>query len=1003
MLWRSCGHEYYCAVGKVRCGSETTRSELAGETMEKERKQEQQVQRELQRKLERLKLQKKILNEIINSKSPPSAVPQQLNANNEWHKIIIKRNEVLKKNGGKLEATYRKCLDIVLKSIREKLLSFLSMSPKEEEGPAAVTESSDSKQKEQYKSYGLLLSSCHIKKSELATDRIEYVLLQVAGRYRLTDESRNKLGEYVQKAVRQTHTMLTLLPPTVIYLPLHYNEGLHDTNRATWDEEEAEKNPKLSITHYRPVLLYGNHLHVAVKGLIGKKLESSKRAPPSPPPVTKTQTLSIHSPSNSVLPPAPPPPAVPPAVPLAPPPVTKTQTLNTRAPHYSLPPAPAPPVPPSLPVNKTQTLSTRSPRYPHPPPPPAVSAPPPPPSTKPSILHHHVDEHQSHSSHSTTEPAHKPKGQRRNRSPSFNEPLSPDKRPKVDERVENPPSLSSRREVAPSFQQLAATEQNKHKLQQNSVPSRAVPDTQYSSQQPPPLVAYLPASQGRSSTQMIEKRAGSMSSSPVQTARASHQKQSTYSVSSSNSFYPSVRSGDAQDRMKREGYTTSGVSAQTTSRRHGYEYKPEASKGAKPPTTSESAGMIRPHKETKNINNLAGSTSKYNESRPSAKQRSGKPHSPSAVTKEKLTGGSLKTGTAAATSSSHRLPPTGAGRPSSSSHKTNKGNGIRSWSPVPVNKQGNGRKVTPQRTTPQKPAVFKEMVYPKREITPTSSSHRLKLKSRPVSGNRNAKENTNPPAAITISKQRSTVGNRLNLDSNSRSKVSDRGSSYTPPTYPKKVSPRQTKDIMASQASSIKTPMRAVASVKDHLKSHTTGPSPTDASILPNKPHKSNKGPVRSPIHDYATPGVGGYGGIPLPQGDRPQGCSNSGSRASKYKLPETPRLRPTKIDATFRPGPTIRKPTNINRPTKEQSPVAVSPNPCQTSPVSSTQFIVQQASQQQDDLQHKLRSGATYDYPTVSRVEREHLRQKRKRDVVLCESRGGGAVTREQKLQKRK
>ncbi|XP_011408748.1 PREDICTED: nascent polypeptide-associated complex subunit alpha, muscle-specific form-like, partial [Amphimedon queenslandica] len=803
------------------------------------------------------------------------------------------------------------------------------------------------------------------------------VLLQVAGRYRLTDDSRNKLGEYVQKAVRLTRTMLTLLPPTVIYLPLHYNDRLHDTNRATWDEEEAEKNPKLSITHYRPVLLYGNHLHVAVKGLIGKKLESSKRAPPPPPAVTKTQTLSIHSPSNSVLPSAPPPPAVPLAVPLAPAPVTKTQTLSTRAPHY-----------------------------PHPPPPPAVSAPPPH-STKPSIPHYHVDEHQSHSSHSTTEPAHKPKGQRRNRSPSFDKPLSPDKRPKVDERVENPPSLSSRREkVAPSFQHSSATEQIKHKLQQNSVPSRAVPDTQYSSQ-PPPLVAYLPASQGHSSTQMIEKREGSMSSTPVQTARASHQKQSTYSVSSSNSSYPSVRSGDAQNRMKKEGDTTSGVSAQTTARRTGYEYKSEASKGVTPPTTSKSAGTISSHKETKNINNLASSTSKYDESRPPyAKQKSGKPHSPSAVTKEKLTGGSLKSGTAAATSSSHHLPPTGAGRPSSS-HKTNKGNGIHSRSPIPVNKQGNGRKVTPQKTTPrQKPAVFKEMIDPRHEITPTKSSHRLKLKSRPVSGNRNAKENANPPAAITISKQSTAAGNRLNLDSNSRSKISDRGSSYTPLIYPKKVSPRPAKDIMASQASSIKTPMRAVTLVKDYFKSHTTGPSPTDASILPNKPHKSNKGPVRSPIHDYATPltpGVAGYGGIPLPQGDRPQGCSNSGSRASKYKRPETPRSRPTKIDATFRPGPTIRKPTNINRPTKEQSPVAVSPNPCQTSPVSSTQFIVQQASQQQDDLQHKLRSGATYDYPTGSRVEPEQLRQKRRIDVVLCESRGGGAVTRVQKLQKRK
>ena len=127
-------------------------------------------------------------------RSTASAVPHQLNANNEWHKIIIKRNEVLKKSGGKLEVimiiavlhlflqsfsqvTYKKCLNIILESIREKLISFLSMSIEEGKGLAAITEYSDSRQKEQYKSYGLLLSSCHIKKSELGTEKIEYVSL----------------------------------------------------------------------------------------------------------------------------------------------------------------------------------------------------------------------------------------------------------------------------------------------------------------------------------------------------------------------------------------------------------------------------------------------------------------------------------------------------------------------------------------------------------------------------------------------------------------------------------------------------------------------------------------------------------------------------------------------------------------------------------------------------------------------------------------------------------
>ena len=725
--------------------------------------------------------------------------------------------------------------------------------------------------------------------------------------------------------------MLTLLPPTVVYLPLRYNEELHDTNRATWDEEEAKNNPKLSISHYRPVLLYGNHLHVAVKGLIGKKMESSK-----------------HAPSPSV--------------------VTKTQTLSTRAPPP--PPPPPPPVPPPPSVTKTQNLSTRSP--------------PAPPPSKPSISHRRVNDYrQSHGSHSTTEPADKPKGQRRSRSPPLNEPLSPNKKSKDEEIVENPPPLTYRsKEMGPSVQQLTAIEQNEHKLQQNSktraAPSQPVPDTHYPSQGPPPLVTYLPASQGHSSTQMKGKRTDSMSSTPVQTTGGSHQRQPTYSVSSSNPYHPLTSSRDIQDKMKREGGDiTSRVPTQTT--RQGY--RPDAYKGVTPPTTSESvAGIIQRHKETKTINNPAGATSKYNEPRPPAKQKSAKPPpSPPAVTKEKITGGNLKIGTTA-TSSSHRLPPTGAGRPLSSNKtsKSSKGNGIHSQSSVPVSKQTSGyrRPIMPQRTPPpQKSAVFKETVYPK---TPTSSSDRMKLKSRPVSGNRNTKENANTPAAVTISRQRTTTaGSRFNLDSNSRSKVSDRSSSYTPPAYQKKDSP------MVPHTSSVKTPLKAVTSVKDHLKGHTTAPPPT----LPNMPCKPVRGPVRSPVHEYST--VGGYGDIPLPQGDRPQSRSNSGSRAKRYKLSETPRSRPPKIDATFKPDNTIRNPTTIKRPTKEQSPTVVSPKPCQTSPISSIDVKIQE----QQQVQHELRSGKKYGSSAVNRMECKQIGPGRGMDAVLRESRGNGAL----------
>lgn len=63
--------------------------------------------------------------------------------------------------------------------------------------------------------------------------------------------------------------MLTLLPPLVVtILPQLYNEQLHETNRSTWDESAALDSSK-KLTYYRPILVYGNQLHVAMKGLVG--------------------------------------------------------------------------------------------------------------------------------------------------------------------------------------------------------------------------------------------------------------------------------------------------------------------------------------------------------------------------------------------------------------------------------------------------------------------------------------------------------------------------------------------------------------------------------------------------------------------------------------------------------------------------------------------------------------------------------------------------------------
>ena len=64
--------------------------------------------------------------------------------------------------------------------------------------------------------------------------------------------------------------MLTLLPPLIITVhPLVYDEQLHDTNRATWNDEGAVSESSMKLIYYRPILVYGNRLNIAVKGLVG--------------------------------------------------------------------------------------------------------------------------------------------------------------------------------------------------------------------------------------------------------------------------------------------------------------------------------------------------------------------------------------------------------------------------------------------------------------------------------------------------------------------------------------------------------------------------------------------------------------------------------------------------------------------------------------------------------------------------------------------------------------
>lgn len=82
------------------------------------------------------------------------------------------------------------------------------------------------------------------------------------------------IDKHIKEAVTLTRNMLTLLPPLVVTVhPKIYNEELHDTNRATWDESTALDSRSRKLIYYRPILVYGNQLHVAVKGLVGNTKE----------------------------------------------------------------------------------------------------------------------------------------------------------------------------------------------------------------------------------------------------------------------------------------------------------------------------------------------------------------------------------------------------------------------------------------------------------------------------------------------------------------------------------------------------------------------------------------------------------------------------------------------------------------------------------------------------------------------------------------------------------
>ena len=88
---------------------------------------------------------------------------------------------------------------------------------------------------------------------------------EVCDRLSLDLNESEDIERNVVSSVDLTHVMLTLLPPLLVIQPQWQDDNVQDTNRQTWDDETSDQ----PLIYYRPVLVYGNQLHVAVKGIVG--------------------------------------------------------------------------------------------------------------------------------------------------------------------------------------------------------------------------------------------------------------------------------------------------------------------------------------------------------------------------------------------------------------------------------------------------------------------------------------------------------------------------------------------------------------------------------------------------------------------------------------------------------------------------------------------------------------------------------------------------------------
>ena len=91
------------------------------------------------------------------------------------------------------------------------------------------------------------------------------MLLYIAEKYKTPDTSSDALVDHISKALKLNFTMLTLLPPLIVFSSIEYCEEFHDTFQKTWRESDVSQR----LHYYCPILFYGNKGQVPVKALVG--------------------------------------------------------------------------------------------------------------------------------------------------------------------------------------------------------------------------------------------------------------------------------------------------------------------------------------------------------------------------------------------------------------------------------------------------------------------------------------------------------------------------------------------------------------------------------------------------------------------------------------------------------------------------------------------------------------------------------------------------------------